>query len=52
MPRMSTNSTLMVFMFWFMTASIAVSGFLFWTGAYHQSLEDMYDLLMLCLSCS
>jgi hypothetical protein len=49
MYRISTNPTL--FLVWFMTASMAVSAFLFWSGAYNQSLENIYDLFWLALNC-
>ena len=49
MYRISTNHTL--FLVWFLTASMAISAYLFWSGAYSQSLEDIYDLFMLTLNC-
>jgi hypothetical protein len=51
MPRLTTNANLVLFMAWSATASMALSAFLFWSGAYHQSFENMYDLFLLCLNC-
>jgi hypothetical protein len=49
MYRISTNHTL--FLVWFTTASLSVSAFLFLSGAYNQSLENVYDLFLLALNC-